>query len=157
MRKKLGADAILLILLLLAGSWFYLGLASQLMQTYEMAAVGRFRRYVPDTTSQGFLLGTGGCSSQVERFARSKYNKFARFKFISVLLITLTNSRYYQQGTTKAVAVKRVPQADIEALAGLFDNEVAALTAAIACGFRRVSTFLEEAFCENGDRCLVLE
>ncbi len=75
----------------------------------------------------------------------------------SILLITLTNTRYYQQGTKKAVAVKRVPKADIEALAGLFDNEVAALTAAIACGFRRVSTFLEEAFCENGDRCLVLE
>jgi len=75
----------------------------------------------------------------------------------SILLITLTNTRYCQQGTQKAVAVKRVPKADIEALAGLFDNEVAALTAAIACGFRRVSTFLEEAFCENGDRCLVLK
>ncbi|KAL0055509.1 hypothetical protein WJX82_001356 [Trebouxia sp. C0006] len=96
-----------------------------------MAAVGRYRRYVPDTTSQGFLLGTGGCSSQVER--------------------------YCQQGTQKAVAVKRVPKADIEALAGLFDNEVAALTAANAFGIIRVSTFVEEAFCENGDRCLVLK
>ncbi len=75
----------------------------------------------------------------------------------SILLITLTNTRYYQQGTQKAVAVKRVPKADIEALAGLFDNEVAALKAANAFGIRKVSTFLEEAFCENGDRCLVLK
>lgn len=75
----------------------------------------------------------------------------------SILLITLTNNRYYQQGTQKAVDVKRVPKADTEALAGLFDNEVAALKAANAFGIRRVSTFLEEAFCENGDRCLVLK
>ena len=50
-----------------------------------------------------------------------------------------------------------MPKDDSEDLAGLFDNEVAALKAANAFGIRRVSTFLEEAFCENGDRCLVLK
>jgi len=50
-----------------------------------------------------------------------------------------------------------VPKDDTEDLAGLFNNEIAALEAANAYGIARVSTFLEEAFCENGDRCLVLK
>ena len=119
-----------------------------------MAAVGRFRRYIPDTTSQGFLLGTGGCSSRVERcctkFARFKYNfKFADYPDKLPGIISKERQRLLPS--------KRVPKDDSEDLAGLFDNEVAALKAANAFGIRRVSTFLEEAFCENGDRCLVLK
>lgn len=50
-----------------------------------------------------------------------------------------------------------MPKDDVEDLAGLFDNEVTALKAANAYGIERISTFFEEALCENGDRCLVLK
>ncbi len=70
--------------------------------------------------------------------------------------MVLLHCRYYKQGTKKLFSVKKISEQTRADFGHLFDNEVAPLQAANACCVDRVATFVEQAFCLNGDDCLVL-
>ena len=65
--------------------------------------------------------------------------------------------RYYQQGTKRVFAVKRIAKQYRDDFAYLFDNEAAALTTANNAGVPRVATVVEQGFSLSGDLCLVLK
>ncbi|KAL3140338.1 hypothetical protein ABBQ38_004602 [Trebouxia sp. C0009 RCD-2024] len=106
---------------------------SRLLSYYQnkLQVVTNTSRYLPDVQHPGWRLGKGGCFTTVER--------------------------YYEEGTNKMFAMKKMPKKYRKTYDDLLGKELSALCVAQAVEVPRVIRVIGRSRCRPDNDCLILE
>lgn len=132
---------------------------SSLLLYYQkkLQVVTKTSRYLPDVKHPGWRLGKGGCFTTVERCELIRTAMRPSCMLTALFLATATCHKYYEEGTNKMFAIKKMPKKYRDMYDDLLGKELSALCVAQAMEVPRVIRVVGRSWCRPDNDCLILE